>query len=155
MVLLEEGLTEKDPSKSVRRRPWVRYEREHRLSAVHMGWYLCSDSVTWVCAVLDDASRMILSGGEFSAATAENSINLLREAYETYQHISPICEVITDHGTQFYANKQDLPENSEHSFEMFCKEMNIQHISCQGKTSTDKRKDGTLVPDRCKESSDI
>ncbi len=93
-----------------------------------MDWYLCSDSVTWVCAVLDDASRMILSGGEFSAATAENSINLLREAYETYQHISPIREVITDHGTQFYASKRDLQGNSEHSFEMFCKEMNIQHI---------------------------
>ena len=127
-VLLEEGLTEKDPSKSVRRHPWVRYEREHSLSAVHMDWYLCSDSVTWVCAVLDDASCMILSGGEFSAATAENSINLLREAYEEYQHIAPIREVITDHGSQFYANKRDLQGNAEHSFELFCKEMGIQHI---------------------------
>ena len=84
--------------------------------------------MTWVCAVLDEASRMILSGGEFSAATAENSINLLREAYEEYQHIAPIREVITDHGSQFYANKRDLQVNAEHSFELFCKEMGIQHI---------------------------
>ena len=83
-------MSEKDPSKSVRRRPWVRYEREHSLSAVHMDWYLCSDSVIWVCAVLDDASRMILSGRELSVATVENSINLLREAYETYLQRSHI-----------------------------------------------------------------
>ena len=38
---------------------------------------------------------VLFSGGEFSAATAENSINLLREAYEECQHISPIREVIT------------------------------------------------------------
>ena len=56
-VLLEEVFTEKDLSNSVRRRPWVRYEREHSLSAIHMDWYLCSDSVTWVCAVLNDAYR--------------------------------------------------------------------------------------------------
>ena len=37
----------------------------------------------------------------------ENSINLLREAYEEYQQISPIREVITDYGTQFYANLRD------------------------------------------------
>lgn len=56
-----------------------------------MDWYLCSDSVTWVCAVLDDASHMILSGGEFSAATAENSINLLREALMNIK-ISPLFD---------------------------------------------------------------
>jgi hypothetical protein len=29
-----------------------------------------------VCVVLDDSSRFILAGGEFQAATAENSIGL-------------------------------------------------------------------------------
>ena len=120
-------MTDKDPSKCVRRCPWVRYGREHSLSAVHMDWYLCFNSITWVCSVLDDASRMLLFGGDLSAVTAENSINLLREVYGGYQHISPIREVIFEHGRQFYANKHDLHGNSEHSFEMFCKEMNIQH----------------------------
>lgn len=128
-VLLEEGLTEKDPSKSVRRHPWVRYEREHSLSAVHMDWYLCSDSVTWVCAVLDDASRMILSVGEFSAATAENSKNLLWDAYETYQNLSPMREFITDHGTQLYTNRCDTRGEGGHSFETFCRKLEFSIFS--------------------------
>jgi hypothetical protein len=37
---------------------------------------------TGVCVVLDDASRKILSGGEFSNATAEHSVLLLKEALE-------------------------------------------------------------------------
>ena len=115
-VVLEEGLTKKDPKKSFRRRPWVRYEKEHSLSAVHMDWYLRETTVfsskhkdpkIWVCAVLDDASRMILAGGEFDAATAEHSISLLREAHEKYLHISPIREVITDHGSQPLASHLD------------------------------------------------
>ena len=127
-VLLEEGLTQLDPSKSNRRRPWVRYEREHSLSAVHMDWYCSDDGVTQVCVVIDDASRMILSGGEFREQTAAHSIALLKEAYEKYQHIAPIREVITDHGTQFYAVKRDYNGEADHSFEQFCAEYGIHHI---------------------------
>jgi hypothetical protein len=56
---------------------------EHILSAGHMDWHI-SKAVPGkhVCVVLDDASRKILSGGEFSNATAENSILLLKEALE-------------------------------------------------------------------------
>jgi len=127
-ILLEEGLTEKDPQKSNRRKPWVRYEREHSLSAVHMDWYVCEDGITNVCVVLDDASRMVLAAGEFPAQTAEYSIQLLKEAYEKFQHICPIREVITDHGTQFYANTRDSFGEADHSFEQFCEEYGIHHI---------------------------
>ena len=127
-ILLEEGLTEEDKSKSNRRKPWVRYEREHSLSATHMDWYACDDGITHVCVVIDDASRMILSGGEFPAQTAEYSIQLLKEAYEKYQHICPIREVITDHGTQFYAVKRDKFGEADHSFERFCDEYGIKRI---------------------------
>lgn len=71
---------------------------------------------------------MVLASGEFEAATAENSIELLEEAYLKYQHISPIREVITDHGSQFYANKRDSDGNATHSFEEFCKIRGILHI---------------------------
>lgn len=71
---------------------------------------------------------MILSGGEFDSATAEISINLLNEAYLKYEYISPIREVITDHGTQFYANKRDSKGNAKHSFEKYCEDMGINHI---------------------------
>lgn len=39
-------------------------EREHSFSAVHVNRHLCSDSVTRVCDVLDDASRMTPTGRE-------------------------------------------------------------------------------------------
>ena len=127
-ILLKEGLATEDPRKSFRRKPWVRYEREHSLSAVHMDWYTCVGGETFVCVVLDDASRMILSGGEFPAQTAEFSIQILKEAYEKYLYIAPIREVITDHGTQFYANTRDRFGEADHSFELFCEEYNIKHI---------------------------
>ncbi|MGM0406095.1 MAG: hypothetical protein ACQEQM_08140 [Thermoplasmatota archaeon] len=51
----------------------------------------------WVCAVLDDASRKILSCGEYDRRSGEASIELLNQAFEKYQHVKPIREVITDH----------------------------------------------------------
>jgi hypothetical protein len=47
------------------------------------------------------------SGGEFPAATGEASIDLVRKTQEDYGEIRRIREVITDHGTQFFANKTD------------------------------------------------
>ena len=73
--MLENGLASEQESKQKRRKPWVRYEREHSLSAVHMDWHI-SRAVfgKQVCVVLDDASRKVLSGGEFESASAENSV---------------------------------------------------------------------------------
>ena len=53
----------------------------------------------------------------------ELSIQLLQDAYETYEHIAKIREVITDHGSQFFANTRDFQGNANHAFEQFCKEM--------------------------------
>ena len=36
MILLEEGLAQEEPNKQKRRKPWIRYERKHSLSAVHL-----------------------------------------------------------------------------------------------------------------------
>lgn len=79
---------------------------------------------------LDDASRMILAAGEFDNATAENSIKLLDEAYNKYLHIA-IKEVITDHGSQFYANKRNEKGEAKHSFEEYCKQRGIRQILCK------------------------
>ncbi len=126
-ILLEEGMAKEEPGKKGRKK-WVRYEREHSLSAVHMDWY-CGEK--WVCAVLDDASRMILAADEFDYATASNSIKLLDDAYHRFLHIAPIREVITDHGSQFYANKRDKKGNASHSFEEYCKNMGVKQILCK------------------------
>jgi hypothetical protein len=60
---------------------------------------------------LDDSSRFILAGGEYAAATGEASIDLVREVLENYGDIRRIREIITNHGTQFFANKTDKMGN--------------------------------------------
>lgn len=78
--------------------------------------------------VLDDSSRFILAGGEFPAATGEASIDLVRMALEDYGEIRRIREVITDHGTQFFANKMDKNGDSESAFDAFLAKNEIKHI---------------------------
>jgi hypothetical protein len=51
--------------------------------------------------------RFTLAGGEFAAATGEARIDLTKNALEDYGKIPKIDEVITDHGTQIFANKTD------------------------------------------------
>ena len=75
-------MTQKDPTKINRRKPWVRYEREHSHSGVHMDWHTAVDRYTQVCVVIDNASRMILAGGEFYSQTAEYSILLFSRVME-------------------------------------------------------------------------
>jgi len=57
-----------------------------------MDWFFNGKYGRWVCAVLDDASRMIPAPGEFDDTTAGSSIKLLDEAYRKYLYIAPIRE---------------------------------------------------------------
>ncbi|MBS3131353.1 transposase family protein [Candidatus Woesearchaeota archaeon] len=132
MVLLEEGLARKEPNKGGRRKPWIRYEREHSLSAGHLDWHEPEEGVK-VCVVLDDASRKILAGGEFEHATEENSRKLVQEVLGMYGFIRTLREAITDHGSQFYANKRNREGGADHTFERFLKEAGIRHILCRYK----------------------
>ena len=127
-VLIAHGRAKTNPNKSKRRKPWVRWERDHSLSLVHLDWHTRDCDGKKVCVVLDDSSRRILAGGEFDAETTENSIKLLQEALEKYGWLTPIREVMTDHGTQFYANKRDKNDNAESEFENFLKMNKINHI---------------------------
>ena len=83
------------------------------------------------CVVLDDSSRKILAGIECENATAEASIKLVKQVLEEYGHIRRIREIITDHGTQFYANKRDKKGNAEHSFEQYLESEGVKHILCR------------------------
>lgn len=60
MHLLSEGLAREEERKK-KRRKWVRYEREHSMSAGHIDWHEESKDGIKVCAILDDASRKILA----------------------------------------------------------------------------------------------
>jgi putative transposase len=127
-VLLENCLANENKKKKNRRKPWIRYERKHSLTAVHLDWHTSRVNGKEVCVVLDDSSRFILEGGEFAAATGEASINLVRKALEDYGEIRKISEVITDHGTQFFANKTDKNGESESAFSAFLAKNEIKHI---------------------------
>ena len=83
--------------------------------------------------IIDDSSRMILAYGEFDRATTENSIKLVQEVIDKYKHIRVIREIISDHGTQFCANKTDSHGNSKHSFSGFLKSNGIKQILCRVK----------------------
>ncbi len=76
-VLLKNGLAEENKNKKKRRKAWIRYERKHSLTAVHLDWHTGKVVKKEVCVVEDDSSRYILAGGEFNAATAETSISLV------------------------------------------------------------------------------
>jgi putative transposase len=129
-VMLELGFSKHEKSKQKRRKPWIRYERKHSLSAVHMDWHESKVSGKQLCTVLDDASRKVLAAGEFDNATEENSLEVLKKAIEQYEYMYPIIAVITDHGSQFYANKRNKKGNADHGFEIFLKEMGIKQILC-------------------------
>ena len=49
-----------EPNKRIRKKPWVRYERSHSLSAVHVDWYYNPELDIWAGPVLDDTSRYVL-----------------------------------------------------------------------------------------------
>jgi transposase InsO family protein len=132
-VLLENGLAKRNKNKSRRRKAWIRYERKHSLSAVHLDWHTGKVIKKEVCVVEDDSSRFILAGGEFDAATADFSINLVQEVLDNYGWFGKIKQAITDRGTQFYANKKDKNEESQSRFEAFLLEKEIQHIKARVK----------------------
>jgi putative transposase len=130
-VLLKNGLAKENKNKKKRRKAWIRYERKHSLTAVHLDWHPGKAVKKEVCVVLDDSSRYILAGGEFEAATAEISINLVQETLDNYGWIRKVEQVITDRGSQFYASKKDKNDKGESSFEAFLAEHGIKHIKAR------------------------
>ena len=134
--LLHEGISQEDEKKK-RQRKYCRYQRDHSFSLVHLDWH---DSRfidgKFVCVVEDDASRLILCGGEFNNEEAIHNINLMKKAiniaYEIYSSV--IREVNTDKGTQFYNSKYTNEGTRPLSeFETFLAWQGIKHIPSRKK----------------------
>jgi transposase len=115
-VLLELGYADQDESKQRRRKPWIRYERRHSLSLVHSDYHY-SENGKYLCTILDDASRKVLAAGEFDNKTTENVLATLKNACKECKPYHPILAIVTDHGSEFYANKRDAKGYAEHEFE--------------------------------------
>jgi putative transposase len=125
-ILKENGRALPQPSKQ-KRRKWVRYEREHSMSLWHMDWKQLWDGRWWIAAE-DDASRLIVGYGEFQDPTAENTIQVLKQAIDKYGRPR---EVLTDRGSQFYANECERREKGISQFEAYLAEQGIKHILCR------------------------
>jgi putative transposase len=125
-ILKENGRALPQPSKQTRRK-WVRYEREHSMSLWHMDWKQLWDCRWWIAAE-DDASRLIVSYGVLQDATAENTIQVLKQAIDKYGRPR---EILTDRGSQFYANESERREKGISQFEAYLAEQGIKHVLCR------------------------
>lgn len=98
-ILDEQGLTE--PCEKRRgQRSYVRYQWPISNYMWHTDWSEL-DGKQYI-AYIDDRSRKIMVGGEFTNATAENTIFILHQAMLIHE-VSPVL-MLSDKGSQFYAN---------------------------------------------------
>ena len=119
-ILVYLGYAEKKNVKDIRKKKWIRYERMHSLTAVHIDWHYTGK--VWVFAVIDDASRFILALIECNSPTTKTSIEGMKLALK----YGKIKQCISDHGAQFMNNMDGYSE-----FQEFLKERRIQHIPCK------------------------
>ncbi len=131
VFLLEKGISNEDPKKKKQRR-FCRYERDHSFSLVHSDWHESKVMPgKQVCVVIDDASRLLICGGEFDNSLAENNINLMKNAQKIAlnQYSSIIREINIDKGSQFYTNKFNKKgEKGKCEFEKFLEKERMNHI---------------------------
>lgn len=121
-ILIMLGLAKKMLKRVLRKKDWIRYERRHSLTAVHIDWHYYGGGI-WVFAVIDDASRKLLALIECESPTTEESIRGMQIALEH----GKIKQCISDHGSQFTANIID--GNSR--FKEFLNTKGIKQILCR------------------------
>ena len=122
-ILREENLAQKQPKKS-KKRKWVRYEREYSNSLWHTDYKMLDDG-RWFLCYEDDASRFVTAYGVFTEATTHNALAVLDEAIKN--HGKPAC-IMTDHGSQFYANQKESAKRGQSAFEERLAELGIRQI---------------------------
>lgn len=126
-ILKDHHLASNDAGKQ-KRRKWVKYERRHSMSLWHTDWYQIKDDRwrgRWLIAYLDDASRFVPGYGVFDDATTENAISVLDSCIKRYGR--PL-ELLTDHGSQFYANSGQIKSPGVSRFQEYLLQQKINHI---------------------------
>ena len=121
-ILLQDGLAAAKGELVPRKKNWIRYERRHSLTAVHIDWHQRPNDGHWIFAVEDDASRMLLAIMETETATTELSIAGMEVALKYGQ----IRECISDHGSQFTSNN-----GGDSRFREFLDARGIKQILCR------------------------
>ena len=121
-VLVQLGCAKRKGKKDVRKKDWIRYERRHSLTAVHIDWHQRPNDGIWAFAVIDDASRKMLAFIECNSPSTGNSLLGMDEAL---RH-GLIQQCISDHGAQFLSNN-----GGDSRFGEFLDAHGIQHILCR------------------------
>ena len=101
---------------------WIRYERRHSLTAVHIDWHFDAKKRIWVFTVIDDASRKILALIECDSPTTDKSI----EGMELALKHGKIKQCISDHGAQFISNI-----GGDSKFKAYLEWRKIKQILCK------------------------
>ena len=120
-ILIYLGYAKKKNVKDIRKKKWIRYERRHSLTAVHIDWHYFKG--TWVFGVEDDASRKLLALIEDEKESLDNSIKGMEEALKH----GKIKQCISDHGSTFTSNFID----AESRFKDYLKLNGIKQILCR------------------------
>ena len=120
-ILVYLGYAKKKDIRDIRKKKWIRYERRHSLTAVHIDWHYFKG--TWVFGVEDDASRKLLALIEDEKESTDNSILGMELALKH----GPIKQCISDHGSTFISNFTD----GESRFKEYLKSRGIKQILCK------------------------
>ena len=121
-LFLRNGLVEPNIKKQ-RPRKWVRYELLMPNDMSHTDWTYDPFTQKQLSVYIDDRTRLITIFGLFKRATANNSIALLKESIANYG--KPKC-VMTDHGSQYYANRKDTKQENT-QFRIVLDVLGIKH----------------------------
>ena len=89
----------------------------------HTYYKMLSDGRWFLCE--DDASRFVTGYGIFKNASTENALAVLEKAIK--QQGKP-ASILTDHGSQFYANEVETKRHGEYEFEKKLGELGIRQI---------------------------
>ena len=122
-ILVYLGYAQKKSNKDIRKKNWIRYQRRHSLTAVHIDWHYFKG--LWIFCVEDDASRKLLALIESEKESTNNSILGMELALKH----GKIKQCISDHGSTFTSNFIDA--NSR--FKDYLKSKGIKPILCKVK----------------------
>ena len=109
--------------KKQKSRKWVRYELPNPNDMWHTDWTFDPFSNKQLSVYIDDRTRMITSFGIFGGATTKNSLALLKQGISEFGKPKA---VMTDHGSQYYANKC-TPDNQNTEFRKTLNLLGIKH----------------------------
>ncbi len=120
-LLLRNGMVQPNVKKQ-KARKWVRYELPNPNDLWHTDWSYDPFTQKQLSVYLDDRTRLVTSFGLFSNANTDNTLALLKTGIACYG--KPKC-VMTDHGSQYYANKGETQENTQ--FRIALNALSIKH----------------------------